>query len=318
VESVDVPDEAYIDGAIANEGIRLMKELKTSGKPFFLAIGFRKPHLPFIAPTKYWNLYKRDDFKLATFQQKSKNGVDAAYHSSNELHIYGGVPDFDSYSADPKDHLAADKQKELIHGYYACTSFVDAQVGRVLKELKQLGLEKDTVVVLWGDHGWHLGDHGLWCKHTNFEQATRSPLIVTSPDFHKVGKTQSPTEFVDLFPTICELAGVPIPKNLDGTSLVPILKDPSASVKAYAVSQWPRGGKTGMGYALRDKQYRYVEWFSKGYSTEKYNPKNRVGRELYDYQKDPLETVNLVDDPQYKAVVSRMNQQMQEFFKAQK
>jgi arylsulfatase A-like enzyme len=316
VESADVPDEAYTDGAIAADGIRLMKKLKKEGKPFFLAVGFKKPHLPFVAPSKYWNLYRRDDFKVASFQEKTSNPVEPAYHNSNELRTYGGIPNFDSYSPDPKKHMPVEKQKELIHGYYACTSFIDAQIGRLLDELKALGLEKDTVVVIWGDHGWHLGDHGLWCKHTNFEQATRSPLIISVPGLPGSGKTQAPTEFVDVFPTLCELVGVPVPGNLDGASLVPLLKDPKGSVKEYAVSQWPRGKI--MGYAIRDGRYRYVEWFTRGNSTKPYDSGQIVGRELYDYRKDPLETANRVDDPEYKAVAKKMNQRMRDFFKAQK
>jgi arylsulfatase A-like enzyme len=316
VESADVPDGAYTDGAIAADGIRLMKKLKKEGKPFFLAVGFKKPHLPFVAPSKYWNLYNRDDFKVASFQQKTSNPVDPAYHNSSELRTYGGIPNFDSYSSDSKKHMPIEKQKELIHGYYACASYIDTLVGSLLDELKALGLENDTVVVLWGDHGWHLGDHGLWCKHTNFEQATRSPLMISAPGFPKDGKTQTPTEFVDVFPTLCELAGVPVPENLDGTSLVPVLKDSSASVKDYAVSQWSRGRT--MGYAIRDGRYRYVEWFSNKNSTQPYDPSKIVGRELYDYEKDPLETKNLVDVPEYKAVVDKMNQRMRDFFKAQK
>ena len=315
VESADVPDAAYTDGAIANEGIRLMKELKASGKPFFLAVGFKKPHLPFVAPSKYWNLYSRDEFKVASYQKKSKNPVAPAYHNSSELRSYDGIPDFDSYSSDPKKHLPVEKQKELIHGYYACASFADAQVGKLLEELKKLGLDKDTVVVLWGDHGWHLGDHGLWCKHTNFEQATRAPLIISAPGFPQDEKTTVPVEFVDIFPTLCQLAGLPVPAHLDGASLVPVLKDPEAKVKEYAVSQWPRG-KT-MGYAIRDDRYRYVEWFGDTRGMAPYNPKKIVGRELYDYQKDPLETVNLVDNPEYKAVAEKMNKRMRDYFKRQ-
>ncbi|MCK4564972.1 MAG: sulfatase [Verrucomicrobia bacterium] len=317
VESVDVPDGAYTDGAIATEGIRLMKELKGKGKPFFLAVGFKKPHLPFVAPSKYWNLYDRDDFKVTPFQQKSKNGVDVAYHTSGELRSYTGIPDFDSYSTDRQKHMAAEKQKELIHGYYACVSYIDAQVGRLLDELKSQGLDKNTVIVLWGDHGWHFGDHGLWCKHTNFEQATRSPLIFSSPDIPTAGETQSPTEFIDIFPTLCELTGVPIPRNLDGTSLVPLLKNPEASVKDYAVSQWPGGGRKGMGYAIRDHRYRYVAWLAGGRSTEPYDPDKVVGRELYDYQKDPMETVNVVDAHEYKSVADKMSRKLQGFFETQ-
>jgi len=316
VESADVPDGAYTDGAIAADGIQLMKKLKKGGKPFFLAVGFKKPHLPFVAPSKYWNLYKRDDFKVASFQQKTSNPVEPAYHNSSELRTYGGIPNFDSYSKNPARRMPAEKQKELIHGYYACTSYIDTLVGQLLDELKALGLDKDTVIVLWGDHGWHLGDHGLWCKHTNFEQATRSPLIIADPALPGAKKTVSPSEFVDLFPTLCELAGVPVPGNLDGTSLVPVLKDPKATVKEYAVSQWPRG-KT-MGYAIRDGRYRYVEWFTRLNSTQPYDSDKIEGRELYDYEKDPLETRNLVGDPEYKAVAAKMNRRMRNFFKAQK
>jgi arylsulfatase A-like enzyme len=317
VEAEDVPDQAYTDGVIADEGIRLMGKLKETGNPFFLAVGFKKPHLPFVAPKKYWDLYKRDDFKIHPFQKKAKNGVDLAYHKSPELRSYTGVPDFDSYSDDEDDHMPAEKQKELLHGYYACTSFIDAQVGRLLDALKEQGLSENTSIILWGDHGWHFGDHGLWCKHTTFEQATRSPMIIASPDIKNTGQTTVPSEFVDVFPTLCDLAGVAVPGNIDGTSLVPVMKDPSASVKKVAVSQWPRG-KSAMGYALRDQRYRYVEWLEDCRMTDTYDSTKVVGRELYDYQKDPMETVNVAAEPEYATVVDSMNRQLQEFFETQK
>ncbi len=243
--------------------------------------------------------------------------MELAYHNSPELRSYKGVPDFDSYSNDENEHMPAEKQKELIHGYYACTSFVDAQVGRLLDALKEQGLSENTAIILWGDHGWHLGDHGLWCKHTTFEQATRSPMIIVSPGIERVGQTTAPSEFVDVFPTLCDLVGVAIPGNIDGTSLVPMMKDPSASVKKVAVSQWPRG-KSAMGYALRNQRYRYVEWIEDCRMTDKYDAGKVVGRELYDYEKDPMETVNVVADPEYAAVVEAMNRQLQDFFAAQK
>lgn len=315
-ECADVSDNAYIDGAIANEGIRLMKKLKKENKPFFLAVGFKKPHLPFVAPKRYWDLYARADFKIHPYQQKSAGGPEVAYHGSGEIRAYTGLPDFDSYSDDASRHMPEAKQQELMHGYHACVSYVDALVGKLLSELKELDLDKNTVIVLWGDHGWHFGDHGLWCKHTNFEQATHSPLIFVSPDFPKAGKTQAPAEFVDLFPTLCELAGVPILGNLDGTSLVPLMENPTALVKDFAVSQWPAGDV--MGYAIRDERYRYVEWLDGYRSTQPYDAARLVGRELYDYQNDPMEKVNVVDDPGYTKIAGKMSCQLHEYFNQQR
>lgn len=315
VESADVPDEAYTDGAIAGQGIRYLNELKQSGKPFFLAVGFTKPHLPFVAPKKYWDLYQRDDFKVHPFQKKSANCVDIAYHNSGEIRAYNDIPDFDSFSDDSSKLMPEAKQKELIHGYHACVSYLDSQVGRVLDELDRLGLRESTVIVLWGDHGWHLGDHGLWCKHSNFEQATRAPLIFSAPGMKGGQKAAAPVEFLDIFPTLCDLTGLTIPKHLDGVSLVPLLKDPKGSVKEVAISQWPtnKGGK-GMGYALRDERYRYVEWITDGDSTKAYDPSKVIGRELYDYQKDPMETVNAVELPESKKVVEMMNRRLRAYF----
>jgi arylsulfatase A-like enzyme len=315
VESADVPDGAYTDGAIANDGIRLMKKLKEEGQPFFLAVGFKKPHLPFVAPKKYWDLYDRDAIEIAPFQKKSSNPVEKAYHTSGELRSYSDIPNFNSYSASAEDHLSADQQKELIHGYYACTSYIDALVGQLMAALKEQGLDQNTVIVLWGDHGWHLGDHGLWCKHSNFEQATRVPLIVHAPGQKATGPAAAPVEFVDLFPTLCELAGISIPENIDGKSLAPILEDTNTSVKEYAVSQWPAG--SGMGYAIRDGRYRYVEWIKNGNTLKPYDGSRVFGRELYDYEKDPLEKFNVVDDPDYADTLRIMQIRMQNFFEQQ-
>ena len=210
--------------------------------------------------------------------------------------------------------MTDDQQRELIHGYYACVAYVDAQIGRVLDTLKETGLDKSTVVVLWGDHGWHLGDHGMWCKHSNFEQATRSPLIIAAPDFPTVGKTSSPVESVDIFPTLCELAGLPVPEQLEGTSLVPILKDPSASVRDFAMSQYPRHGKW-MGYALRNKRYRMVVWMDIEVSrTGEFDPSMIDSIELYDYKNDPLETVSQADNPEYRAVVRNLTEKLEKYF----
>ncbi len=331
VENADVPDYAYTDGANVLQAIDILTQLKKTSQPFFFAVGIAKPHLPFVAPKKYWDLYKRDDMPLAKFQEKSKDAVDIAYHNAGEMRGYTDIPPLTSFT-DQKPYgitLPVDKQKELIHGYYAAISYADAQVGKLLSTLDLLGLTKNTIIVLWGDHGWHLGDHNLWCKHTNFEQATNAPLIIAAPGIAP-SKTSALTEHIDIFPTLCDLAGVKIPAILDGKSLLPVMKNPAAVVKDFAVSQYPRSGATAenerlgyadpnaMGYSIRTKRYRYTIWMSNGYRSNKPFDKNLViGTELYDYQSDPLETTNVVNDKKYTAISKEMNEKMLDFFKSQ-
>ena len=304
IESLDLPDAAYSDGAIADESVKLLKKLANSAKPFFLAVGFHKPHLPFVAPKKYWDLYRSESFKVNPFQEHAKGSPAFAYHTWGELRHYSGMP--------AAGALPEDKQQELIHAYYACVSYVDAQVGKVVAELDKLGLAENTIIVLWGDHGWHLGDHGLWCKHSNFEQATRAPLIVIAPGYKGNQKTESPTEFVDVFPTLCQLTGLKIPGQLEGTSLVPILKNPGAEIKQFAMSQFPRAGNK-MGYSLRTKRFRYTQWlpWSKNTGIKSYTP---IAVELYDYEKDPQEKVNLAGNIEYKNEVKKLAGMMKDFF----
>ena len=177
-------------------------------------------------------------------------------------------------------------QKKLIHGYYACVSFVDSQIGKILKKLKEKNLDKNTIIVVLGDHGWHLGDHSLWNKHSNFEQATRSPLMVYVSNGNNPVKVSSPTEFVDLFPTLCELSGLSIPKHLDGKSLVPLIYQSNNVVKEYAVSQWHKGKVTG--YSFRTDTYRYTVWVDKKKSTDFITSNDIVAQELYDYDKTKI------------------------------
>ena len=331
VESADVPDYAYTDGANTLQAKDMLIQLSKSNQPFFFAVGLAKPHLPFVAPKKYWDLYKREDMPLAKFQEQNKNPVAVAYHNAGEMRGYTDIPPLTSFT-DQKPYgitLPVDKQKELIHGYYAAISYTDANVGKLLDALDSLGLTKNTIIVLWGDHGWHLGDHNLWCKHTNFEEATRAPLIIAAPGF-KPSKTSSQTEHIDIFPTLCDLAGVNIPAILDGKSLVPIMKNPAASVKEYSVSQYPRSNATAenerlgyadanaMGYSIRTKQYRYTMWMSNGFRSSKpFDSKLIIGTELYDYKKDPLETVNVANEKKYAAVSKQMNAKMMAFLKSQ-
>ena len=312
-EKTDVPDNAYEDGAIALDAINKLDKLAKSGKPFMLMVGFKRPHLPFVAPTKYWNLYKDEDIPLAPWQKHAINGPGVAYHTNGELRSYTDIPD---YVVDKSGHISKEKQKELVHGYYAATSYVDAQIGKVLAALEEKGLAQNTIIVLWGDHGWHLGDHGLWAKHTNFEQATRLPLIIYSPE-KKHGKTSKPVETLDIYPTICELAGIPKEPTLQGKSLVPLLDGKKMKLK-YAVSQWPAYRKiNGMGYTIRTKRYRYTEWYKNYRSTQPRNGKTPSETELYDYKKDPLESRNLVNNHKYKRTVKKMQALLHDFLDSQ-
>ncbi len=295
-ECADVPDNTYHDGVCAEEGIKLMHQLNDKGKPFFLAIGFIRPHLPFVAPKKYWDLYQRDQFKTAEFQEKAKNSPEIAYHRSGELKSYTDIPEFDSYAPEKEKLLAVEKQLELIHGYYAATSYMDAQLMKVLIELERLGLADNTIVVLWGDHGWHLGDHGLWNKHSNFEEATHVPLLIKAPGLPANPKPSGLCELVDIFPTLCDLADIKIPAYLDGVSLKKAMKNPNSVIREYAISQYPRAGGV-MGYSLRTERYRYTVWVSGRYSAERpFDATKIIAVELYDYEKDPLETDNLSDN----------------------
>jgi arylsulfatase A-like enzyme len=307
-ECLDIPDDAYADGAQTTYNIALLEKFSKAQKPFFLTVGFHKPHLPFVAPKKYWDLYDREKIDVAPFQEHAKNSPGFAYHTWGELRSYSDIPD--NFST-PLDQF---KQKELIHAYYACVSYTDAQVGRLLDKLDELGLAENTIIVLWGDHGWHLGDHGMWCKHSNFEQATRAPLIIAAPGYKGGQKTKSMSEFVDIYPTLCELANLPLSKKLEGVSLVPVLKDPMATVKDYSVSQYPREGKR-MGYTLRTERYRLVMWMKNDFrSTQKFDEALVDAVELYDYEKDPLEKVSQQDNPEYKDVVIDLKQKMLEYF----
>ncbi len=315
VESADVPDDTYHDGKLTGMAIQLLDSLSKNNKPFFLAVGYLKPHLPFVAPKKYWDMYRRNQFELAPFQKKAINSPDIAYHASGELKFYSDIPQFDNYSDIVLNHLSEEKQRELIHGYYAATSYVDAQVMQLLDELDRLKIRDNTIIVLWGDHGWHLGDHGLWNKHTNFEQAARVPLLMSVPGKAAGIRPTGLSEFVDIFPTLCDLANLPIPKYLDGISLVPAINNPAEALRDYALSQYPRG-KDKMGYSIRTDRFRYTEWFSGGFLTnKKYDPSLVITSELYDYQSDPLETENLADNPKYQQEKLRLKKMFTECMK---
>lgn len=280
-EMADLPDNAYPDGKIAEKAIETMRQLKD--KPFFLAVGFFKPHLPFNAPRKYWDLYNPSDFSLPELQSAPRNAPALASTGWGELRNYAGIP--------AKGPMSDEQARQLIHGYHACVSYTDAQIGKVLDELKRLGLDKNTVVVLWGDHGWKLGEYGQWAKHTNFEIDTRVPLVARIPGMKASGKkTNALVEFVDIYPFLCEAVGLPKPPHLQGTSFMPLLSKPAMAWKKTAFSQYPRGGGV-MGYSMRTDRYRYTKWLKPDGSV--------VATELYDLRKDPRASVNVAQEAAY-------------------
>jgi iduronate 2-sulfatase len=283
-ESADVPDDTYADGKIADETIRRLEAAKTKPEtPFFIAAGFLRPHLPFVSPKKYWDLYDPSVFKLPGFRKAPEGSPAVAFRNNGELASYKGTHD--------SDNLSDEQQLKLLHGYFAAVSYTDAQVGKLLDALDRLGLSENTIIVLWGDHGWHLGDHGLWAKMTNFEQATRIPLIISAPGVTSPGtKSKALAQSIDLYPTLVDLTGVPSPATtpkLEGTSLVPVLKDPAAKVHEDVLQVLPRQGQVGR--SLRTATHRFVEWKKPGADTAI----AAAEIELYDYTADPEEKKNL-------------------------
>jgi len=344
-ECADVPDHAYADGRSADAAVVTLRRLKD--RPFFLAVGFLKPHLPFVAPKRYWDMYERAEIPLAENPLAPKDAPAVSLHSSFELRTRVGIPK----SGPIEESLA----RELIHGYLACASYVDAQIGKVLAELDRLGLADNTIVMLWGDHGWHLGDHGIWGKATNYEIATRVPLVVSVPGQATRGRSSDAlVELVDMYPTLCELAGLPVPDHLEGTSFAPLVADPGRPWKTAAWSQFPcpalrewaalplsgamrqtffgpliaeaerriaaehpnawsppRFNEHVMGYTIRTDRYRLVRW------VDLRDPdRSALAVELYDHQTDPHETRNLAGDPANAELVENLTAKLKEGWQA--
>lgn len=296
-ESPNVSDDAYADGRVAAEAVRRLttarQRREEEGTPFFITVGFVRPHLPFSAPRRYWDLYDPASLPTPPTKTPPDGAPRVAVKHGGEIAAYKPVPE----NGEVSEELA----RELVHGYYASTSYVDAQIGAVTSAVDRLGLAENTIIVLWGDHGWHLGDHGFWTKHTNYEQATRIPLIVVAPGVTTPGSsTDQLAESVDLFPTLAALADLPAPsgpQSVDGLSLLPVLKQPTTRVRDHAYHVYPRGK---LGRAVRTDRHRLVEWRpSNGDSQE-------IEYELYDYKVDPAETTNFAS--QQPAVVDELRQ----------
>ncbi len=299
-ECVEISDDAYSDGAIASGLIAQLKKSKPSRN--FWAVGFKKPHLPFIAPKKYWDLYSPSQIALASHRGPVEGAPSWAHHNSSETMTYTDVKSASSFSESTNLVMDESKQRELIHAYYACVSYIDAQIGRVLDALEENGYIGNTTIVLFGDHGWHLGDHGMWNKHSNFEQAVRVPMLISDPSM-STGQITTPAEFTDIYPTLCELHGIEKPTELSGVSQV------GDNTREYAVSQYPRSRK--MGYSLRSARFRYTVWVR--WDNEITDFDNVYATELYDYVTDPTESRNLVNDPSYAEDLRKMEEYWKEY-----
>ena len=284
----DVADEKLIDGQVAEHAVAALNEMK--GQPFFLAVGFHKPHLPFVAPKKYWDRYDPEKVKLAANAFYTADAPRFANNDASESRRYKDVP--------KEGAIPEGLSRKLIHGYYASVSYTDAQIGKVLRELDRLGLRDKTIVILWGDHGYHLGEHATWNKRTDWEIATRVPMLISVPGFTGGKKTSALVEFVDIYPSLAELCKLAPPSGLEGTSFTPLLKDPQHPWKKAAFSLYvkevPELGKGDcFGRAMRTDRYRFIEWSTKESSKRAY--------ELYDHELDSQENVNVAVKSENKA-----------------
>lgn len=314
-EAADVEDNAYGEGMVAEKAIKKLDSLANTDNPFFLAVGFFKPHLPFLAPKKYWDMYTPEQIKYVDsidYVVESPAYVNTFF---GELTTYTGfntVEEEFTFSGKKRAvrKLDEESKKKMAHGYQACITYVDYQIRKITNKLKELGLEENTIIAIWGDHGWILGEHNDWCKQTNFEVSTRAPLIIIDPSMTNKGiQTNAIVEFVDIYPTICDIAGIEKPNHLEGISTLPLFEDPVRPWKKAAFSRYLRdwvNEETGQwhdglyrGLTVRTDSFRYTEWH--------YVPAEDsiAAIELYDHVNDPGETKNVVGESKYKQAVRR-------------
>ena len=286
-EAPDVADEKYVDGQTCAKSLKDLGRLAKMDKPFFLGVGFIRPHLPFYAPKKYWDLYSREDIAIAENRFKPKNAPD-----SLKVH-----PEIQWYHDRDIKYNSLEFHTTARHGYYACVSYVDALVGQILATLDELKLRDNTIVVIWGDHGWHLGEHNFWGKANLLHNATRVPLIISAPGFQKEIRTDGIVELVDIYPTLCDLAGIKLPEHLDGTSMVPLMTDPKRQWKKAAFT---RNGMGDNGSTVTSGDYTYTEYSDK------------AQRMLYDRKKDPAENENVAEAEEYKEIVKQLSKLLSE------
>jgi len=296
-EGADVPDSTFQDGKVAELAVATLKEISKKLEPFFLAVGFVKPHLPFVAPKKYFDLYDPSKIQLAPNNYRPHDAPEYAIQPGGEMRSYHGIPD---------STIPDDLARQLKHGYYAAISYMDAQVGKLLDELESSGLANNTIVVLWGDHGWKLGEHDAWCKHSNCENDTNATLLLSVPGMKHAGaRSNGIVEFVDIYPTLADLAGLSLPNHLEGTSFKGLLDKPQQAWKQAAFSQYPRsaGGNQIMGYSMRTDRYRFTAWVDRNDHTKVESV------ELYDHQSDPQENNNIANEQDQKTLVEQLTEQ---------
>lgn len=294
-ECVDTNYNSYVDGKVTDETIQLIADLSNGDQPFFIGVGFAKPHLPFIAPKKYWDYYTVEDLDIPEYRQRGQNtdSFRFSYTYSQELRTYYGVPEMPTGNTHPKNAPSFETtpsvshdnlEQELIHGYYACVSYADDLVGKLIQALKDNDVYDNTVILLWGDHGWHLGEHNQWTKHTNYEIANRIPLIIKAPQLPGNVSLDSLVEALDIYPTLSDLCGIDLPPHLEGDTLVPLMEGTAnLDTDEPSLSQYPRfSGR--MGYTIRTENFRYIQWQRNGILEYE---------ELYDHRTDPKENINI-------------------------
>jgi len=292
--------EKYVDEKILDKSIADLQEFSKSGKPFFLAVGFYKPHLPFNAPKHFWDLYKEEELPLPPNPKAPVNAPLRSIHNFGELRSYSNIPDKNNH-----EPLEISLSRKLIHGYYACVSYVDSLVGELINELDVLGLSNNTVVVLVGDHGWNLLEHSLWCKHSNFRTSMNPAFIMSVPGAKRGLQNNSIVEFVDIYPTLCDLVGLPKPDHLEGVSLVPLLEGKQEKVKDYAYCRWWEG------HSIISDTYTYTEWWEN-------ESGDHLDNMLYDLRSDRGENYNVADDPKYKDSIEKLSTLLQIQFQEDK
>jgi len=300
-EMAEVSDETFMDGQRASKASDLLRKLATNTetkKPFFLAVGLTKPHLPFVAPKKYWDLYERDQFEMP-----ANKGIPNGYPEYAANLPAWEMKKYSDYEGKLPTDFSDDLNRRLLHGYAACVSYADANLGRILNTLKETGLDKNTIVVVWGDHGWKLGDHSTWCKHTNFECDTRVPLIVRVPGLTNGQPTKRLVELIDLYPTLCDLTGIETPNHCQGKSFTNLLADPTVGHRNAAYSSYP-AGKKEIGHSVRFGNYRYTQWHRRGDSA-KANGTDTGKHVLTNLKLDSGETKNFVADPEHAEALKK-------------
>jgi len=305
-EFAEVNDTIYKDGLNTINAVRKMEKLSKDDKPFFLSVGLSKPHLPFVAPKKYWDMYPASSIELTDLRDRPENAYENSIRRRGELNNYYGIPQ----QYDDIDDATA---LNLRRAYYACVSYADAQVGNLMNQLDKLGIRDNTIIVLWGDHGYKLGDYNSWCKWSNMNIDTNVPLLFSTPNGKKGEVCKSPVEALDIYPTLAELCGLAIPAHVEGQSIVPLLNDPAQGMDRIVYTMWPESrqdyDRTIMGYSAKSSRFNYTEWI-------KLNTGEVLGTELFDHQVDPMETKNVVDDFSYRADVKFLSQKVAERIKA--